>query len=77
MRQMLPRFRTGTYAKAWIRRRSGRPPEFHKLREADRNHRSRQVGVRLRALMPFLKTGDRGRRPRIVRHVNHGDFGSW
>jgi ketol-acid reductoisomerase len=55
MKQMLTEIQDGTYAKAWIAENEAGRPNFHKLREADRNHVIEQVGVRLRALMPFLK----------------------
>src|SRR6201987_2320933 len=55
MKQMLAEIQNGTYAKAWIAENEAGRPNFHKLREADRNHMIEQVGVRLRALMPFLK----------------------
>ena len=55
MKQMLTEIQNGTYAKAWIAENEAGRPNFHKLREADRNHMIEQVGVRLRKLMPFLK----------------------
>jgi ketol-acid reductoisomerase len=55
MKQMLAEIQNGTYAKAWIAENDAGRPNFSKLREADRNHPIEQVGVRLRALMPFLK----------------------
>jgi ketol-acid reductoisomerase len=55
MRQMLAEIQNGTYAKAWIAENAAGRPNFNKLREADRNHQIEQVGVHLRALMPFLK----------------------
>jgi ketol-acid reductoisomerase len=55
MKQMLAEIQNGTYAKAWIAENEAGRPNFSKLREADRNHPIEEVGVRLRALMPFLK----------------------
>ena len=55
MKQMLTEIQNGTYAKAWIAENEAGRPNFSRLREADRNHQIEQVGVRLRALMPFLK----------------------
>ncbi len=55
MRKMLVEIQDGTYAKAWIAENAAGRPNFSKLREADRNHAIERVGVRLRALMPFLK----------------------
>jgi len=55
MKQMLAEIQDGTYAKAWIAENEAGRPNFSKLRDADRNHPIEQVGVRLRALMPFLK----------------------
>jgi ketol-acid reductoisomerase len=55
MKQMLAEIQNGTYAKAWIAENAAGRPRFNQMREADRNHPIEQVGVRLRALMPFLK----------------------
>src|SRR3954452_9080596 len=55
MKQMLAEIQNGTYAKAWIAENEAGRPNFSRLREADRNHPIEQVGIRLRALMPFLK----------------------
>jgi ketol-acid reductoisomerase len=55
MKQMLAEIQNGAYAKAWIAENAAGRPNFNKLRETDRNHPIEQVGVRLRALMPFLK----------------------
>ena len=55
MKQMLAEIRNGTYAKAWIAENAAGRPNFHRMREADRNHLVEQVGARLRKLMPFLK----------------------
>jgi ketol-acid reductoisomerase len=55
MKQMLAEIRNGTYAKAWIAENAAGRPNFLRMREADRNHLVEQVGVKLRALMPFLK----------------------
>ena len=55
MKQMLAEIQNGTYAKAWIAENAAGRPNFNKLRETDRNHPIEEVGVRLRALMPFLK----------------------
>jgi ketol-acid reductoisomerase len=55
MKQMLTEIQNGTYAKAWIAENEAGRPNFHTMREADRNHLIEQVGVRLRKLMPFLK----------------------
>jgi ketol-acid reductoisomerase len=52
---MLTEIQDGTYAKAWIAENEAGRTNFHKLREADRNHLIEQVGARLRKLMPFLK----------------------
>jgi ketol-acid reductoisomerase len=52
---MLEEIRNGAYAKAWIAENEAGRPNFNKMREADRNHLVEQVGVKLRALMPFLK----------------------
>src|ERR1043165_3122268 len=55
MKQMLAEIQDGTYARAWIAENEAGRPNFHKLREADRNHQIEQLGIGLRARMPFLK----------------------
>ena len=55
MRQVLTEIQDGSFAARWIAENEAGRPNFHKLREADLNHPIEQVGVRLRALMPFLK----------------------
>jgi len=55
MKQMLAEIQNGTYAKAWIAENAAGRPNFNRLRDAERNHQIEQVGVKLRALMPFLK----------------------
>ena len=55
MQRLLADIRSGAFARAWIAENEAGRPNFSKLREADRNHPIEQVGVRLRALMPFLK----------------------
>jgi ketol-acid reductoisomerase len=54
MRALLAEIRDGSFAKTWVaENRSGRP-QFNAARAADIDHPIEQVGVRLRALMPFL-----------------------
>jgi ketol-acid reductoisomerase len=52
---MLAEIRNGTYAKAWIAENEAGRPVFNKMREAERAAVIEQVGVKLRAMMPFLK----------------------
>ena len=40
MKKMLEEIQNGTFAKAWIEENEAGRPNFNKLREADRNHRS-------------------------------------
>ena len=54
MKQILKDIQDGTFAKNWIAENEQGQPNFRKMREADRNHPIEQVGVKLRAMMPFL-----------------------
>ena len=54
MKQILKDIQDGTFAKNWIAENEAGQPNFRKMREADRNHPIEQVGVKLRAMMPFL-----------------------
>jgi ketol-acid reductoisomerase len=55
MKRMLAEIRNGTYAKNWIAENEQGRPTFTKTREVERNQLIEQVGVQLRAMMPFLK----------------------
>jgi len=55
MKAILQDVQNGTYARNWIAENEKGRPWFNKTREAERNAQIEQVGVRLRALMPFLK----------------------
>jgi ketol-acid reductoisomerase len=55
MKRLLEEVRNGTYAKRWIAENENGRPWFNKTREAERTQLIEQVGVRLRAMMPFLK----------------------
>src|SRR5579872_2295357 len=55
MKRMLEEIRSGAYAKGWIAENEKGRPWFNKQRQAEQNQLVEQVGVRLRAMMPFLK----------------------
>jgi ketol-acid reductoisomerase len=55
MKRLLEEVRNGSYAKGWIAENEQGRPWFNRTREAERRHAIEQVGVRLRAMMPFLK----------------------
>jgi ketol-acid reductoisomerase len=55
MKRMLSEIQDGTYARNWIAENEKGRPTFNKMRAAERDQVIEQVGVRLRALMPFLK----------------------
>jgi ketol-acid reductoisomerase len=54
MRQLLANIRSGEFAKTWVAENDVGRPHFTAARLADADHPIEQVGVRLRALMPFL-----------------------
>ena len=55
MKRMLEDIRSGAYAKGWIAENEKGRPWFNAQRQAEQNQLVEQVGVRLRAMMPFLK----------------------
>src|SRR6476646_1074204 len=55
MKKMLAEIQNGTYAKGWIAENEKGRPWFNAQRSAEQNQLIEQVGVRLRAMMPFLK----------------------
>jgi ketol-acid reductoisomerase len=54
MRALLADIRRGDFAKTWVAENNAGRPHFNAARAADIDHPIEQVGVRLRALMPFL-----------------------
>ncbi len=55
MKKMLEEIRSGEYARAWIEENESGRLWFNRQRELEAAHPIEEVGVRLRALMPFLK----------------------
>ena len=55
MRRLLEEVRSGEYARRWMAEHAAGRPWFNETRRQERSHQIEQVGVRLRALMPFLK----------------------
>jgi ketol-acid reductoisomerase len=55
MKKMLAEIRSGEYARAWIEENETGRHKFDAQRQAESGHVIEEVGVRLRALMPFLK----------------------
>jgi len=54
MRALLAEIRSGDFARQWVAENRNGRPAFNAARQADIDHPIEQVGVRLRALMPFL-----------------------
>ena len=52
---MLAEIQNGTYAKTWIAENENGRPTFLARRHQEQTQLIEQVGVRLRAMMPFLK----------------------
>jgi len=55
MKRMLEDIRSGAYARGWIAENEKGRPWFNAQRQVEQNQLVEQVGVRLRAMMPFLK----------------------
>ena len=54
MRQMLAEIQNGTFARAWIAENEQGRPTFAKTRAREQEQLLEQVGIKLRAMMPFL-----------------------
>ena len=54
MRQMLKEIQDGSFAKAWIAENEQGRPNFDATRAREQEQLLEQVGIRLRAMMPFL-----------------------
>src|SRR5262249_27283088 len=55
MRRLLQEIQSGEYARRWMAEHAAGRPWFNDVRRKERAHPIEQVGVRLRALMPFLR----------------------
>jgi ketol-acid reductoisomerase len=55
MKLMLEQIRSGEYARAWVAEHAAGRPHFNATRQAERAHPIEAVGMRLRAMMPFLR----------------------
>ncbi|HQR41023.1 MAG TPA: ketol-acid reductoisomerase [Gemmatales bacterium] len=55
MKKMLDEIKDGTYAKRWIAENEAGRPWFNKQRAAEQEQLLERVGVKLRAMMPFLQ----------------------
>src|ERR1700687_1490821 len=55
MKKMLEDIRSGEYARGGVAENAAGRPWFNGVRDAEQNQLIEQVGVRLRAMMPFLK----------------------
>jgi ketol-acid reductoisomerase len=54
MKRLLQEIQSGEFARRWIAENEAGCPNFRAMREQDRNHPIEVVGVKLRAMMPFL-----------------------
>src|SRR5690242_2716674 len=54
MRQILKEIQDGTYARKWIGENEQGRPWFNATRKSEQSQRLEEVGIRLRAMMPFL-----------------------
>jgi ketol-acid reductoisomerase len=54
MKKMLEEIKDGTYAKKWIAENETGRPWFNKIRASEQEQLLERVGVKLRAMMPFL-----------------------
>lgn len=61
MREILKDIQSGAFAREWVAECEAGFPKFNKLREAAANHPIEKVGKDLRAMMPWLKGGVKGK----------------
>jgi ketol-acid reductoisomerase len=54
MRALLSEIQSGEFAKRWIAENEAGLPEYTRIRDREREHQIETVGVKLRAMMPFL-----------------------
>lgn len=54
MKKVLEEIQNGTFARRWIEENQQGRPRFNAVRAAETQHPIEQVGVKLRAMMPFL-----------------------
>jgi ketol-acid reductoisomerase len=54
MRQLLKEIQDGTFARKWIDENEQGRPWFNAIRKSEQTQRLEEVGIRLRAMMPFL-----------------------
>src|SRR6478752_931631 len=57
MKRILGEITSGAFAEEWIAEAKAGYPRFTELREQDRKLQIEEVGARLRAMMPWLKSG--------------------
>ena len=55
MKQLLAGIRDGSFAKAWIEENEKGCPNFLARRKAEQQQQIEQIGLNLRAMMPFLQ----------------------
>ncbi len=57
MKQILAEIQDGSFAAEWILENEIGRPRFRELRDAGKRHPIEQIGVKLRAMMPFVSSG--------------------
>jgi len=60
MRQILAEVQSGSFAREWILENQAGRPVYNALKRMDAEHEIEVVGKKLRAMMPWLKTGFKG-----------------
>jgi ketol-acid reductoisomerase len=58
MRGVLKDIQTGRFAREWILENQVNRPNFNRLRDIEARHPIEQVGKELRAMMPWIKSGE-------------------
>jgi ketol-acid reductoisomerase len=60
MREILEEVQNGSFAREWILENQAGRPVYNALKRMDAEHEIEVVGKKLRAMMPWLKTGFKG-----------------
>jgi len=56
MKEVLKDIQTGKFAKGWILENQANRPEFNAINNRENQHQIEEVGKKLRAMMPFVKS---------------------
>lgn len=59
MKKILQEIKSGSFAQEWIKENENGRPRYNSLKEAQSGHQIEIVGKKLRAMMPFVSSGEK------------------